>query len=502
MCLVLVYNLYTSTMKPVFKWILIILAILFVVGGVLIYTSKHKKLKFDLNEDMTVYSADTSTLVFPLYIAVNDLENLANSRLKTQLIDKRLPVNEGKDTLVLKVTRKGGLKVRYDGGTAYTSMPLVADIQFIKKFMNKGVTVFKKEPLRLDLTVHAKSQIKLREDLTLASSSDIERLEWHSDPSVKVMGINFDVKKQIEKILLNKQDEITGALDDVIGKKLNIKRPIENIWNSMQKSIVASKKIAGIYIRIQPHNIKVHIDQKNSKDSLKINLVFKANAYVRYGNDTLNVERNAFPKKVEILRFKDTTSMSDIHIHMLLPMLELNKILAERVSNTPVAKGTFNLVIKEVQIANTKENILVKVDHTGTINGTTYVKGRPQLSKDNSVLEITNLQYENVSKDHMLNSMEDLLHDEIMNFLNDKLRFEIGDFVSDLSSLAQNAIDKSKLSEKSDISVNELVLQNVKFHLTKNNIQIIGSAKSDLAISLNKDTFKRRFKKPRIIKLE
>src|SRR5690606_17278177 len=106
-------------------------------------------------------------------------------------------------------------------------------------------------------------------------------------------GINFDIKKKAESVLAENASSITNMLDDMIQQKVNLKKPVNRIWDKMQKSLPATKHQENLFVKIQPQKVAVYIDKKNA-DSLKLDLKVTSKIYVRFGEDTNQVKRTKF----------------------------------------------------------------------------------------------------------------------------------------------------------------------------------------------------------------
>lgn len=476
-------------MKTFFKVIVSIIALVVTALIVIMLVADHKKLKILENESEKMYEPELTTLNFPLLISMNDIEKLANAKIKPVLVDKRIPMKNGSDTLTLKVTRLGDLNFELNNKFFNSSIPLKLEVQFSKKIIGKkNVQLFKKEPLTLFISAKFRSAIDLQQNMTIKCKTELTEIQWNEEPNIKVLGIQFNLKEKINELMMEKAPEITANIDAQMATKINLKKPMMKIWNNIQKSIPASKDQKDLFLRIQPQGLSVHVD-KSLNDSLKLDLGVTSKIYVRFAADTAEIAKVAFPSKIRIAR-KMKDDMSHLQLHILFPLDRLNQIIREKLQGKTFDVKGLSVRIKKIQVINGTRNIYVRIKHGGDITGQILVKGMPKLSADKQVISVENVSFENQLDDEVFNSMTDLLHAQILSLLKDNVHFDVGSVLGSIPTYARKAIDKSKLAKKADIALNHLEVENLKIELTKRNIQLIVSGQSSFEVALKKESFK------------
>lgn len=480
-------------MKTFFKVVVSLIAAVVIIIVTIRLVAKHKKLKIVENKSEEVFEPGITTLNFPLMISMNDIEKLANSKIKTVLVDKKQPLKNGTDTLTLKVTRLGDLNFELYNTYFNSSIPLKLEIQLSKKIIGKkNVQLFKKEPLTLFISAKFRSAINLQQDMKVKSQTTLTEIQWNEEPNIKVLGIEFNIKDKIHELMMQKAPEITSNIDQQIGEKINLKKPTMKIWNNIQKSIKANKE-QGLFFRIQPRTLAVHVD-KSLNDSLKLDLIVTSRVYLRFAEDTSEIARVKFPQKIKVLR-KANDELSNIQIHGLFPLKKLNKIVKSRLEGKSFDVKGLKVRIRKIQVINGTNNIYVRIKHGGDISGQILVKGMPKLSEDRKMVYIDNVFFENQLDDDVVNSFTDILHQQILELLRNNVQFDIGQVMESIPDYAQQAINKSKVAKKADIALGHLTVDDFRIELTKDNIQLLLSGKSSFGIALKKESFKLKKKK-------
>jgi len=477
-------------MRTTFKIIATLLSLIVVAVVVIMLVVEHKELKFVENTSEKIFQPEVTTMNFPLLISMKDIEQVANAKIKHVLADKRIPLNNGNDTLILKVTRMGKLDFSLDNAYFNSSIPLKLEVQYIKKIIGKkNVQFFKKEPLTLFISAKFRSIINIRENMKLNVRSTLTEIQWNEEPNIKVLGIEFNLKEKINEIMLEKAPGITSRIDQLISAKIDLKKPALKVWNNIQKSIKANKKQKDLYVRIQPQTLGIHVD-KTLNDSLKLDLIVTSKVFVRFAEDTAGIALVAFPKKIDVIARSEVEGVSKIYLHCLFPLERLNRILKKELAGKEFQIKGYNVKIRRIRLINGQHNIYLRVKHSGSIKGEILLRGFPRLSEDKKVLAIKNVSFENRLDDEVFNSMADLLHQQILELMRDYMSFDVGGLMDAIPDYARKAISKSKISKKADISLVHLDVDDLHTMLTKDNIQFLISGKSSFEVSLKKESFK------------
>lgn len=476
-------------MKGFTKTVLIIILVILSIIATVMLVVRHKKLKITRNRSEQLFEPKETTFNFPLLIAVGDIEKVANAKLKKILIDQRAPMNNGNDTLILKVTRLGNVSIDLDDHHFQSSIPLKVEIQYLKKVMKSNILLFKNKPLTLLMDASFESAFNLTENMKFITSTTLKEIKWLEEPTVKFMGFDIKLKDQINGLILEKTPELTRRLDSLLSTRIDIKKPVVRIWKNLQKSLKATKRQKDLYIRIQPRTLGFYID-RSMQDTLRLDLIVKSKVYMRFAEDTASIQKIAFPNKIEHITKEATLASSQLHLHCLLPLHKLNSIAKLKLEGKEFHVEGLDLKIEKIEITNGIRDIYVRLKHGGTIEGKVIMRGLPEFSKEEQRISIKRVSFENQLNDDVINSMTDLLHDELTEIVRDYSTFDVGVLMKSIPGFARTAIRKSKFAKKADVELERLHVDGLQVHLTKNNIQLMIDGHGDFEISLKKESFK------------
>lgn len=477
-------------MRKILKFIVGTLTLSAISLTLITMFATHKKLKIAQNDSTIIYQPGITTLNFPLYISVDDIEQVANLKIKKQLVNKTLPMKNKKDSLHLSITRLDNLDIQLRDGRFHTKVPLKLKISVNKHLVGKArLHLFEEKPLELYVTACLKSDFHLKEDMTLATNSRFEELHWDKEPTATIAGIEFDLKDKINQSIAENAGSLTHKIDSIIGKKVNLIKPIRKIWHNLQKSLKASKKQEDLFIRIQPQAVGVHID-KSMDDSIKLDMVVTSKIFIRFAEDTLDISKVKFPNKITLLKKKDLKDFSQFYIHALLPLKRVNQMLRKNLEGKEFHSNNLDLKIKKILVVNGQDNMYVRVKHGGTLSGTVVLRGFPSLSADHKKLEIKNVSFENQLEDEVMNSMTDLLHSEIIDIMHDYTSYDVGEILQSLPEFARKGLSRTKFAQRVAIDLQELKIETMDVKLTRDNIQLLISGRGIFDVSLKKNSFK------------
>lgn len=467
-------------------WILVFAGI-----AVWFFRYNQKKIRYVKNTLKETYEPELSTLYFPVYLSVDDLQKLANQKLRKVLVNKVHAMDNRKDSLDVKIIRTGDLEFHLKDEKIYAFMPLRAEISVIRKVGEGTMKFFRNNPLTFEAGVYATVLVNLDEKIRIKANSTITEIRWKQEPEVKIAGIRLNVKRMVEKNLEEQLPELTDRLNDIIRDKINLRKTIDRIWTKLQYNKCVDKKDREYVVKIQPWNLSVHVD-KTMQDSLRLNLMVKSKLYLRHVSDTAGIKKIPLPEKINVLKKYSSENESKIYLHALVPLHILNETLCRALNDKKLnVKGT-NVRIKSIDLVTGKDCMVGDIDVYGDVNGRIRIKGLPVFSKEKEVITVEKLELESKLDEELINTAAGLFINEILFVLNQQSTINTGELFKKLPGLARDELQKSKLTQKADVTLRELEINDVQLKLTEHNIQLLIEASPDFEIAVKKEGLKIR----------
>jgi len=155
-----------------------------------------------------------------------------------------------------------------------------------------------------------------------------------------------------------------------------------------------------------------------------------------------------------------------IFLDAMLNYDSLSNILNRQLANKefdfnkgPVKK---KFIIRDCKLYGTgNEKLVIRVNFTGTDNGTFYLTGKPVYTKETHLLEIKSIDLDIKSKDALLKTSEWLFSRKIINEISKNTRFDLNTY-----------IDSAKLSINQQL--NHEWIKGIRSYGRINDIQLIG----------------------------
>lgn len=237
-----------------------------------------------------------------------------------------------------------------------------------------------------------------------------------------------NITKEVLNGLKTELDAAKAELDKNYGT-VDLKPQFQQLWNQLGKSY-------NIYnmgwLQINPQRIRINgLYAKN--DSLYVSLGLSARPAVsleKPGEKTLPVPNMGSAAKAQGF---------SIFLDALLNYDSLSTILNRHVVNKefdfnkgPVKK---KFIIKDCKLSGSgNEKLIIKVNFSGTDNGTVYLTGKPVYDKDKHILELQNIDFDIKSKDALLKTADWLFSRKIVNEISRYTRFDLNAYIDSAKS--------------------------------------------------------------------
>lgn len=444
------------------------------------------------NTSTEVYEPEISQLNFPVLLSVADLQKLANQKLKSVLMDDVVVMSNKKDSLDLKVTRTGDLLFSLKNEQIHATIPLKVEVRIIKKMGESSLTLLKNKPLVFEIKANLVSPLTLLENIELQFSTKVESIVWKKEPELKILGIPFNLKEQVDKKLSEKIPSITKQIDKELQQKVNIRKVIDKIWKKIQYNKPLKKGEKDFVAKVQPQTLAVFFD-KSKEDSIKLNLEVASKIYVRHEKDSASIQKVALPHTITLLQ-QPSPEKSAVYIHGLFPLQELNQLITKSINGKELENSGIKVKIVSLKLQNAKNNIVGEMKVSGDVNGKLKVMGFPVFLKETSTISIKNIKVETDVKDPVINSIADMFVNHLLSVLNQTISVKSSDLTNNTSAFARDKIQHSRAAQKIDVTLHDLQIESMKIKLGKDNIQLLVKAFTDFEIAVKKEALK--IKKP------
>lgn len=245
-----------------------------------------------------------------------------------------------------------------------------------------------------------------------------------------------DITNQVLKGLTTELDSTKAQLEREYSL-YNFKPQFQQVWDELSKSY--SLYDQG-WMQINPQQIQIN-NLYAKDDSLFIYLGLKAKPRV------------SFEKPQDYNRpMPNMGGMSRMDGFNIFVDAELNYDSLTRIMNSQIAGRSFDFkkgpvnkkfVIKRAELYGSgNERLIIRVDFTGTNDGTVYLTGKPAYNAETRILEITDMDFDIRTKNALLSTADWLFNRRIVNEISRQTRFNLSDYIDSAKTMINTQMNR------------------------------------------------------------
>jgi hypothetical protein len=431
-----------------------------------------------------------SELNVPVFYPVQELEDMANEKLGTKVIEAHLAINQKEDSLHLSISKFQPLRIVYDGNRGLTySLPVQIDGFLDSRVI--GINIRNKEAIRAKVIITMFSELYLDDEWNLSPQTELKSMKWIEEPKINVAGIKFNLKPPIEKAIENNKEKIVEKLDASAKDIIKIRQSIEKLWGDIQKPIRINRKVVPVWLKGDATDMDGKLFAQTN-DTLMIQARLNARLH------TILDSASAITKPAPLPRLKRNVEREpslEAFALVTLPFKTLNEVIAQVTDTMKFEYGGRSVSIQSSEIYGTPQGIAIRVSLRGDLKADVYLRGTIGFDSLGKNLVIENFGFDLNSEQSLLGAADWFAHDALIDRLKPYLSVPLGNLFEAIPNLINKGVEKGKLGKKINIHFTEFDLNIYQTLITTDNIQIIVSAKGRADVELQKGLFDKK-KKP------
>lgn len=415
-------------------------------------------------------SVQESVLNIPISYDIKRLESWVNQKIQGTFVNQGLYINEKGDSLFLTVNKLAPIKMSWHNATLYYELPLALSGTIYKRIGRAVIS--NPDPIQTELLIKLASEVDLDEEWNLKTKSRIEQIEWVKEPSVRLGPFNLSLTRQLNKMLLEKQDTLIQMMDAAVYEHLDIQKVIARLWRDIQKPIYIHKNDPVVYLKSRASLVEGKLIRNNSRN-VKLDLSLRTKATLAMEDEFLPPLNPRLPK----FRVKQSDNESfNIAIHGLLTFDKINLELNKFLKNKEIEVRGYKSKIKEVEVYGSAQSLVVRVDVKGDLKGRLYLLGELNYNAEQQIFSVVNFRYDLDTESKLVRTAEHFLKDRIMGEIQQYLSYDVSEHLEELPGLISRAIDEGKSGRAISLSIDELNIKDWSSLITAKNIQFVVEA--------------------------
>lgn len=432
-----------------------------------------------------------SELSVPVYFPLKELEDVANEKLASKIIESAVAISENNDTLYLSISRFERIRLAYDGDRGITYiLPVQIDGHLKSRVL--GIGIRNKKPIRARVLITLFSELYLNEEWNLAPKTEVRDFKWVEEPKVNVAGIKFGFKGAIEKVLISNKDKIISKLDESAGDMLKVRESIQKLWVDIQKPIRLNRKVVPVWLKADATGMNGRLITR-SHDTLMVEVGLQANLKTLLDS----AEPSHSPKPLPVFKRKEESDPAlHVYANATIPFSKINQVIKQVTDTMKFVAGGHVVRVKSAEVYGTADNgIAIRLSLQGDVKADVYLRGTVGFDSLEKKLIIDNFGFDLASEQSLLNAANWLAHDVIIDRLKPYLSVSIAEILEIIPTLINRGVEKGKLGRKINIHFTAFDMNIYQHLVTRDNIQIIVKVNGRADVELQKGLFDKK-KKP------
>lgn len=264
----------------------------------------------------------------------------------------------------------------------------------------------------------------------------INRLEPQPLNKCEVCFWGQDITTQVMNQLKSDLDDAKKNIEQAYSL-IDLRPKFQQMWDQLNKSY----NVYGLgWLQIHPEQVRIN-SMFSSNDSLNIFIGLSARPVISFEKPV--EQTNTIP---DITR-SPTAPGINIFLDAVLQYDSLSAILNDQISGQQFDVG--NGVVKKKFIIRScnvlgsgNENILLKVDFSGSADGTAYLTGKPVYNSISHILEIKDLDFDIKTRDKLLKSASWIFNKKITDEISSYSKFDLSSFIDSSQSQLNQLLNK------------------------------------------------------------
>ncbi len=336
----------------------------------------------------------TSSLQFPFKLSIKNLEETTNQAIRGVIYKDSLYTDDNNDQLKCTVWKDGEIKL-----SSVKNNVLKLDVP-LKVWIEKGLGAFgayayKSTEFRLIMSFHLVYTIST--DWKLNTKTIKNGYVWSQKPSLNFISVQVPITPIVEKILDKKQGEYANLIDEQIGKNVNLKAQLIDVWNLLKEPQKVSEEY-NTWLALLPQSIEAY---PFTQDASSIISAFKVNLKVvsSIGLDSMLITPNA--RDIPPLGY-NSFNLDSFQLNTLvsIPYSEATSIAQKKFLNQEFSfsDNKYKVLVNDIVIYSQDNKLTIVTDLSGSFNGKAYIQGEIYYDEVKRILKMRNLEFDMKTK--------------------------------------------------------------------------------------------------------
>jgi hypothetical protein len=316
---------------------------------------------------------------------------------------------------------------------------------------------------------------------------------WLDAPSTRVFGIDVGLRRQADRALQPRLDQLEQRWAESIKQKLNLRVRAEQGWARLQQPIVLSSD-PPLWLQVDPGSIYWQPPRTND-ETLQLLLGVKAKLQLVHGPAPEARKATALPE-LSLQAPDDPQLLLNLDVQAQYQSMtqSLQTALGGKSRTLDYSGGSATVHFEEFQIYPSAPDLVLgarlRVEGLGfrDSRGWVYLRGRPSFDAQTQTLSIANIDFVGVTDNPLLQAASELLRDQIREQLAAAAQMDLSDRLEQVQETAQSQlnqwVERAVAIDDAAADTTNKLAQRLHLQASISDLQLLDLAPGDEALML------------------
>ena len=388
---------------------------------------------------------EVSVFNLPVEIPASDLEKLVNANLPQLIYEDKSLDDNGGDNLMLKVTRRGPLKLEVKTGYFNYTVPVHIWAKAGWKIEKLGITLSKYEETSFDIDIRFATKVAVDSRWTVTTQTAGNGFDWISKPFVTIGGFKIPITTIIDRIITEQQPGLAKNIDDAAKGKLNLKPYLTDACRQLRNPILLNPDYK-ISLKVTPLELG-YTGFGPAQGRIRSQISLKAYTETYVGNITPSLADTLLPPLKTNIKPDEQTRIGLI---ARIGFKEARDIAFKQVEGKTYEfqGGKKSIQITDMEVYGQNDQIIVMLKTAGSYQGTVWLRGKPVWDNKVQSLKLTNLDFDLDTKNKLLRSTNWLFHGVLLEKMEPYFNVSMAAQLTEAKKLIAQNLSMNRLNDK------------------------------------------------------
>lgn len=414
-----------------------------------------------------------STLTIPVNISIFDMVSALNRNLSGKALYEDFSFTDnGADGLMLSIWKSQDISLFLSGNTLKYRVPLRL---WVKKELLLGAAAEAEGELALNF----KTTFSIKEDWSLATTTEVEYHEWISRPVLKTGLGNISVETIANLALNRSKRTLSQTLDRVVGQQFSLRPYVQEAWTALQEPILLDSAYQ-MWVKTTPTSISM-TPINTLGDAIRAKIAVECLNDVSFGAKPAFRENSVLPP----LRYvDDAPDEFQVRVATDVPFPEAERLARSMMAGQVFESGGKKVKVEDIQLWGNNDRVVVNSKLSGSFNGNIYFIGRPEYNPTKRQIEIKDLDFHVDTKNFLMRSAAWMFQGPIKNQMKKAMEYPLDEDLRALKASLQASLTNYVIQPGVTLngSVDSITVENTRVTPTSIRVNLFSKGKVNVDV--------------------